>query len=86
MIKGLEAFTCGQIQDALNVLDIMKQRSLTVESVREYVQELGFHPPKKSRRGFLRRTTKEQQRTMQAQRGMQRQPCKRCDEKRRGKK
>lgn len=81
----LNAFTHGQIQDALNILAIMERESLTVDDLREYTQDLIFHPPK-SRKGFMRRYSKDQRDAMRTRKGLERQPCKRCDEKRRGKK
>jgi len=85
MVKGLEVFTHGQIQDALNILTIMERESLTVNDLKQRIQDMIFYPPK-VRKGFMRRFTKEQREIMKTQRGMQRQPCVRCDEKRRGKK
>ena len=87
MIKGLEAFTHGQIQDALNLIETMKRESLTENDLRIYVDELALSlQRKKSRRGFLKRTTKAQRAEILKHKGLERQPCKRCDEKRRGNK
>lgn len=85
MIKELEAFTYGQIQDALNILKIMERESLTIDDLKEHIQDVISHPPK-ARKGFMRRFTKAQREAMQSQRLLERRPCKRCDEKRRGKK
>ena len=85
MIKGLEVFSHGQIQDALNILKIMQRESITEDDLREYIQDIAFHPPK-SRRGFTKRFSKAQRAEMLSHKGLERVPCKRCDEKRRGKK
>lgn len=86
MVKRLEVFTHGQIQDALNILKIMERESLTVADLEKHVEGIVFSPQKKTRRGFMRRTTKEQRRDMARQKGSERRPCVRCNEKRRGKK
>ena len=83
MIKGLEAFSHGQIQDALNVLKIMERNHLTVDDVEKHIQNVIMHPIK-LRKGFLRRTTKIQRMEMAKRKFLERKPCKRCDEKRRG--
>jgi len=87
MIKGLEVFTRGQIQDTLNMLKIMERNAITIDDLRAYLKtDLNVDlPPKKSRRGFMKRTTKADREAMKEQRGLMKQPCKSCDEKRRGK-
>ena len=86
MIEGLEAFTHGQMQDAFNILKIMERKLLTVGDLEKHIEDIVFSPQKKTRRGFMRRTTKEQRRDMAKQKGLERRSCIRCDEKRRGKK
>lgn len=85
MIKGLEAFTHGQIQDTLNILKIMERESIATDELKKHIENIVVHPAR-SQKGFLKKYSKAQREAMQAQRGVQRQPCKRCDEKRRGKK
>jgi len=50
MIKQLQAFSHGQIQDALTILKIMKRESLTANDLKEYIKDIIFHPPKRTRR------------------------------------
>lgn len=87
MIKELAAFTHGQIQDAVNILKIIEQKSLTEDDLKKHIEEMAFSPKQKmSRRGFLKRTTLTERGLMRSQKGLTKQPCVRCDEKRRGKK
>lgn len=60
MIKGLEAFSHGQLQDALTVLKVLQRKSITEEELREHVIELVTRPPRATRHGFMKRTTREQ--------------------------
>lgn len=84
-IAQLDAFTHGQLQDALNILKIMERESLTIDDLKKYIQDVIFHPPQ-SRKGFMKRYSKAQRAKMLEHKGMEKRPCKRCDEKRRGKK
>jgi len=86
----LAAFGYGFLQDAANLLTVMEQEGITLVQLKESVKASAknsvlLNPPKHMRRGFMKRTTKAQREAMKEQRGLMKQPCKSCDEKRRGK-
>jgi len=89
MSEALTIFHHKHLQDALNVILVMEQNGLTIQDVKEHLKTAPSPIEKpqirKSRRGFLRRTTKAQREAMKEQRGLMKQSCKSCDEKRRGK-
>lgn len=76
-ISELHMFTHGQIQDALNILKVMERESLTIDDLKEYVQDRIFHPPK-LRKDFMKRYSKTQREAMRTQRLLEGRPCRGC--------
>jgi len=82
MKEKLNAFSRKDLQTALVVMKVMRENNITESDIKQHISEKIMIIESSSKRGFMKRTTKEEREQMKLEKGLQRKPCSSCEEKR----